>query len=96
MSGLKRNRLFGFDLVTCTLLGDEVSHLALVLGAYSSLNPLRIDSVSDAIANIVDNMIPTTVSFVLRLITLALFVPSLTSALTPFLLPLNGINISEL
>ena len=34
-------------------------HLALVLGAYSSLNPLRIDSVSDAIVNIVDNMIPS-------------------------------------
>ena len=27
MSGLKRNRLFGFDLVTCTLLGDEVSQI---------------------------------------------------------------------
>ena len=34
-------------------------HLALVLGAYSSLNPLRIDSVSDAIINIVDHMIPS-------------------------------------
>ena len=34
-------------------------HLALVLGAYSSLNPLRIDSISDAIINIVDHMIPS-------------------------------------
>ena len=32
-------------------------HLALVLGAYSSLNPLCIDSVADAILNIVAHMI---------------------------------------
>ena len=34
-------------------------HLALVLGAYSSLNPLCIDSVADAILNIVAHMIPS-------------------------------------
>ena len=34
-------------------------HLALVLGAYSSLNPLCIDSISDAILNIVAHMIPS-------------------------------------
>ena len=34
-------------------------HLALVLGAYSSLNPLCIDSVADAIPNIVAHMIPS-------------------------------------
>ena len=33
-------------------------HLALVLGAYTSIDPLNIDSVADAVSNIMEHMIP--------------------------------------